>query len=175
MTKVKKIAYSYCSEPRSPLQAVGYHVNFASLIKRNMTLGTLGTYTFRHSHLGFTLLEVMISLAIIAIVLVAVFGSQSQGLSLANEAKFTTTAALLAQSKVAEIEALNPDNLVSGSGDFGEDFPGYQWTLSMSDVSLAGTEKATHLKRIDLDLSWKGHDRYQYRLRLYRFVPKSKN
>ena len=130
----------------------------------------------RHSQPGFTLLEIMIAMAIIAIALGAVFGSQSQSLSLVDEAKFTTTAALLAQRKVAEIEALNPDELISDSGDFGEDFPGYQWTLSMSDVSLAGTEKAMkHLKRIDLDLSWEGRDRYQYRLRLYRCVPKNKN
>ena len=65
-----------------------------------------GQYSRENS--GFTLLEVMIAMAIIAIALVAVFGSQSQSLSLANEAKFSTTAALLAQSKMAEIETLNP-------------------------------------------------------------------
>ena len=40
---------------------------------------------------GFTLLEVMIAVAIIAIALMAVLGSQTQGLSLAGESRFNRT------------------------------------------------------------------------------------
>ena len=141
---------------------------------RSITLGTLGTHNFRHFQSGFTLLEVMIAMAIIAIALVAVFGSQSQSLSLANEAKFNTTAALLAQSKMAEVETLDPGDLVSGSGDFGEDFPDYHWDLYVSDVEFAGAEEVSeHLKQIDLSLSYGEHGKYKYRLTLYRFVPKT--
>jgi len=129
---------------------------------------------FRHFQCGFTLLEVMIAIAIIAIALVAVFGSQSQSLSLANEAKFNTTAALLAQSKMAEIETLDPKDLVSGSGDFGEGFPDYHWEVAVSDIAFAGAEEVLdHLKQIDLSLSYGEHGQYQYVLRLYRFVPKT--
>ena len=125
---------------------------------------------------GFTLLEVMIAMAIIAIALVAVFGSQSQSLSLANEAKFITTAALLAQSKMAEVETLSPGDLVSDSGDFGEDFPDYHWDLTVSDIEFAGAEEVSeHLKQIDLSLSYGEHGKYKYRLKLYRFVPKTKS
>jgi len=131
-------------------------------------------YSKRNS--GFTLLEVMIALAIIAMVLVTVLASQSQSLSLAGEAKFNTTAALLAQSKLAEIEAENPENLASDSGDFGENFPGYHWDLTVSSPGFAGAEEALdYLKQIDLVVSWGEQDRYQYRLRLYRFVPKAKS
>lgn len=123
---------------------------------------------------GFTLLEVMIAIAIIAIALVAVLGSQSQSLSLASEAKFNTTAALLAQSKMAEVEAASPEELISNSGDFGEDFPDYRWELTVSDVGFLGTEEALdYLKQIDLVVSWGEHKSYQYRVRLYRFVPKA--
>ena len=137
----------------------------------------LGTYYFRHFHPGFTLLEVMIAIAIIAIALVAVLGSQSQSLSLANEAKFNTTAALLAQSKMAEIETFNPGDLVSDSGDFGEDFPDYHWDLTVSDATFAGTEEDVlgYLRLINLSLSFAGHGQYKYMLRLYRFVPKTKS
>ena len=125
---------------------------------------------------GFTLLEVMIAMAIIAITLVVVFGSQSQSLSLANEAKFNTIAAFLAQSKMAEIEILNPEDLISDSGDFGEDFPGYIWQLSVGDVMFDRPENVSdHLKKIDLMISWGEDEQYQYRLRLYRFVPKTKS
>jgi len=134
-----------------------------------------GTWQYSKMSSGFTLLEVMIAIAIIAIALVAVFGSQSQSLSLANEAKFSTTAALLAQSKMAEIETLNPKDLVSGSGDFGEDFPDYRWELTVSDIAFAGAEEISdHLKQINLSLSYGVHGQYKYGLRLYRFVPKTK-
>jgi len=131
---------------------------------------------YSKSNLGFTLLEVMIAIAIIAITLVAVFGSQSQSLLLANEAKFSTTAALLAQSKMAEIEAVNPKDLASDSGDFGENFPNYHWNLTVSDVSFIGTDEVLdYLKRIDLSIFYGEHSQYQYSLRLYRFVPKIKS
>jgi len=72
---------------------------------------------------GFTLLEVMIAMAILAITLVVVFQSQSQSISMAGQARFETTAALLAQDKMAEIEAADPENIASDTGGFGDDFP----------------------------------------------------
>ena len=45
---------------------------------------------------GFTLLEVLVAMAILAIAMVTLFGAQSQSLSLATEAKFNTNASLLA-------------------------------------------------------------------------------
>ena len=123
---------------------------------------------------GFTLLEVMVAMAIIAIALTAVLGSQSQSLSLASEAKFSTTAALLAQSKMAEIEAEKPEDLTSDSGDFGEDYPGYRWDKSVNDVTFYEPEGVSdHLKQIDLIISWDERDQYEYRLRLYKFVPET--
>jgi len=122
---------------------------------------------------GFTLLEVMVAMSIIAIALMAMLGSQSQSLSLANEAKFSTTSTLLAQSKIAEIEAEKPEDLTSISGDFGEDFPNYRWDLTVNDIAFPGSEEVTdYLKQIDLNISWGVDKQYQYRLRLYRFVPK---
>jgi general secretion pathway protein I len=123
---------------------------------------------------GFTLLEVMFAVSIIAISVVAVFGSQSQSLSLASEAKFNTIVALLAQSKVAEIETINPEDLISGSGDFGEDFPEYQWNLTVEDLAFSGIKEAKHLKQIGLTISYGQTGRYQYNLKLYRFVPEAK-
>ncbi|MCJ7684086.1 MAG: prepilin-type N-terminal cleavage/methylation domain-containing protein [Desulfobacteraceae bacterium] len=123
---------------------------------------------------GFTLLEVMIAVAIIAIALMAVLGSQSQGLSLAGESRFNRTAALLAQGKMAEIEAVKDRrDLNSDSGDFGDEFPGYTWQLSVHEVLFDGAEMISdRLKQIDLEVSWGSDELYQYRLRLYRFFPK---
>jgi general secretion pathway protein I len=121
---------------------------------------------------GFTLLEVMVAMAIIAIALTAVLGSQSQSISLAAEAKFSTIATLLAQSKMAEMELEDPDDLTSDAGDFREDFPDYRWDVKVSDVTLVEPEQGSdYLKQIDLTISWGDDGPYEYSLRLYRFVP----
>jgi general secretion pathway protein I len=165
--------------PRPDVQGLSSMASFFELLKRykivpdNSRQGGPLLQSSR-SYLGFTLLEVMIAVTIIAIVLVAVFGSQSQSLSLANDAKFNTTAALLAQRKMAEVEIGNSLDLSSTSGDFGEDFPEYQWELNVSDVPLPGTGEMEYLKQVDLIIRWGNEDRFQYGLRLYRFVPRAK-
>ncbi|MDY6971169.1 MAG: prepilin-type N-terminal cleavage/methylation domain-containing protein [Thermodesulfobacteriota bacterium] len=126
----------------------------------------------KNSSPGFTLLEVMMAVGIIAIALTAVLGLQSQSISLATEARFNTTAALLAQHKMAEMELEVLHNIVSDSGGFGDDFPDYRWDLNVRRVTLPGKQAiAGHLRQIDLDVSWGEDKLYKYRLRLYRFFP----
>jgi len=112
--------------------------------------------------------------AIIAVALTTLLGLQSRSLSLANEAKFFTTAALLAQGKMAEMELEEPARLVDQAGDFGEDFRDYRWEVTISDVDLPdipGVEGlAEHLKRIDVMIRRGSGEQYRYPLRFYRFV-----
>jgi general secretion pathway protein I len=120
---------------------------------------------------GFTLLEVMAAMSIIAIALIALLASQSQSISIASEAKFSTTAALLAQSKMAEIETRTEDELIYDSGDFGDDFPDYSWEMEVQDVVFTDEEEFTdYLKQVDLTIYWGEGKQYQYSLRLYHFV-----
>ena len=120
---------------------------------------------------GFTLLEVMIAVALIAVALVALLGSQSQSVSFANSAKFETMAALLAQSKMSEITIQDADSLSSDSGSFGEDYPGYSWEATVSDVSIEGVEAISdYLKQIDLTVTW---GVFSYNIRLYHYVSAS--
>lgn len=123
---------------------------------------------------GFTLLEIMFALFLIGAALTVLLVSQSQSLSLANEAKFNTTASLLAQWKMAEIELKDINDLVSDSGDFGEDYPGYYWKLDVNQATLPMLENISdRLMRLDLTVYFGEKMVYQYNLRLYRFVPKS--
>jgi len=113
-----------------------------------------------------------VSLSIIAIALTALLTIQSQGLSLAGEAKFSTTASLLAQSKMAELEGMKVEDMMSDSGDFGEDFPDYFWDLNVQEVSFPGEEEFTdYLRQIDLKIYSKEKEHYQYSIRLYEFIP----
>jgi general secretion pathway protein I len=115
---------------------------------------------------GFTLLEVMIAMAILAITLVAIYQSQSQSISMASDSRFLTTASLLAQSRMAEIDAAEPRSVVSANSDFGDDYPGYTWRLEVSAV-----EELPLLKRMTLTVT-QGRmvTRNTYRLILYKVV-----
>jgi general secretion pathway protein I len=120
---------------------------------------------------GFTLLEVMVAMSIIAIALTALLASQSQSISIAGEAKFSTTAAFLAQSKMAEIGTKTGDELIYDSGDFGDDFPDYSWEMEVQDVVFTEEEAFTdYVKQVDLTIYWGEGKQYQYSLRLYHFV-----
>ncbi len=119
---------------------------------------------------GFTLLEVMIAMAIMAIVLVSVFRLHSQTLSMTTANRFYTQAPLLAQSKMAQLEAMSSDLISGDSGDFGDKFPGYGWSVSTDEVSSEALGEATEdLKRIDVTVTLNENE-YEYTIRLYRMM-----
>ena len=90
---------------------------------------------------GFTLMEVMIAMAILAIALVAVFQSQSQSISMSTDSRFMTTASLLAHSKMVEVEAASTLDNQTKDGDFGPDYPQYIWHLEVGDTMLPQFKK----------------------------------
>jgi len=117
---------------------------------------------------GFTLLEVMVSVTIIAIALVTLIGSQSQSVSIATISRFDTTASLLAQQKMAELALGGFDELRSGSGDFGEEFSMYSWTVEVRDLGegdtgIKGAEEM--LRSVDLIISSSFNDDQTYVVR----------
>jgi type II secretion system protein I len=118
---------------------------------------------------GFTLLEVMVALAVMSIVLVSVYRMHSQSLAMNTAARFYTQAPMLAQSKMVEIEAFSSSAFPEDSGDFGEQFPGYGWQASIADVTseILG-EVAEDLKRVDITVSL-NENQFVYTLRAYRF------
>lgn len=71
---------------------------------------------------GFTLLEVMIAMAILAIALTSLFGSQSSSVALAAETRFNIQAPLLAQLQLARLRSA--EEITGDSGDFGAEFFG---------------------------------------------------
>ena len=94
---------------------------------------------------GFTLLEVMIAMAILAMGLVAVFQMQSQSISMSGESRFETTASFLAQIKMADIEAGASLSNQNQKGDFAPDYPEYGWTTQVTD-----TQFIAKLKKIEV-------------------------
>ena len=106
---------------------------------------------------GFTLLEVMIAVVILAIGLTTLFGSQSQSVSLAGHAKFNTIAPQLAQLKLSELKT-QEDEITSDSGDFGAEFIGYSWVVEVEDSILGDSELlsaiAENLQKVTLTIAY---------------------
>jgi general secretion pathway protein I len=118
---------------------------------------------------AFTLLEVMVAVSIIAVALVALFGSQSRSLSHATEAHFNIVAPMLASGKLAELKSSNeaPDN---DERDFGEDFPGYRWKIETEDASFTSPEGlanlTTPLQKVEVTVLW-NETNFSYTLTYY--------
>ena len=113
-----------------------------------------GTWSFRRRSKGccpggFTLLEVLISLAIISIVLITCLRAQNQSIQVYNLSRDMTVATILARQKIGEIEAAGFPELGEDEGDFEEQFPGFTWKKA---VSMTPFEEA---RRVDLSIIWK--------------------
>jgi general secretion pathway protein I len=119
-------------------------------------------------HQGFTLIEIMAAISIIAIVLVSVYKLHAQTVAMDSEVRFYATAPMLAQKKLAEIESKSRNDISDDSGDFGDQFPNYSFNIVIDDVeSKALGNVAEDLKRIDITVSF-NHDEYTYNLRDYK-------
>lgn len=118
---------------------------------------------------GFTLLEVMIAMAILAIALTSLFGSQSASVALATETRFNIQAPLLAQMQLARLQS--SENVVADNGTFGDEFPGFQWELIVEDALFPESELLqqldTKLQHLILIVSW-GDELYSFQLDSYR-------
>ena len=107
----------------------------------------------RCSSAGFTLLEVMIAVALIAITLVTLIGAQAQSVSIATGSRFDAMASLLAQWKLTEFSLQDYEQLTSSEGNFGEEYPHFFWKsevseLAESDTGIKGSRGL--LKAVDL-------------------------
>jgi len=117
---------------------------------------------------GFTLLEVMVAMAIMAIVLVSVYRMHAQTLAMNTANRFYTQAPMLAQGKLAQLATGSSEIIAGDSGDLGEKFPGYSWSVAVEEVSSEALgEVANDLKQIDLTVSY---NEYVYSVRTYRLM-----
>ncbi len=91
---------------------------------------------------GFTLLEVMLALAIMAMVAVAFLQNQAANLRLVDESRQISQATLLARMKMAEVESSGFPAVGRSSGPGGEGFSALRWETVVSSTELAVLRKA---------------------------------
>ena len=93
---------------------------------------------------AFTLIEVLVTMVLMAIVLPVAMRGMSIAVATASNAKHKAAAVSLAQAKLNEIVqevSAQDTSQENGSGDFSPDFPAYQWTCqSQNDPNLGLTE-----------------------------------
>jgi len=98
---------------------------------------------------GFTLIEVMVSLAVVAVGLVAMLGLQHQTLQSVIRANQLTTAALLAQEMMTQAELQVFPPLGNTSGDFRTlnqgQYPNYKWTESVVPSAVFPDVRTVHI------------------------------
>jgi general secretion pathway protein I len=103
---------------------------------------------------GFTLMEVMVALSVVAIALTAVYRMHSQTLFMDARSRFDTVAAMLARQRLADIDTADLADLTGDSGDFGDLYPGYAWRVETEEVSSdLLTDNGPALKRIVITVS----------------------
>ncbi len=137
---------------------------------------------------GFTLLETVVAISLVAIALLAVFKLHLQTLSISGKTKFYSLAPLLAEKKLSELRLKSYDEFSEFSGNFDEDFPAYKWDMEVEDVDsdiledIAGRFEfgprpevagdffkiIKNFKRIDIKIS--GSGKLTYELRAYLFL-----
>jgi general secretion pathway protein I len=109
-----------------------------------------------------------VAVAVISIVLLAVYRLHSQTLLMNQSAQFYSLAPLLAQEKLAELAIAEDIDLLEQKGAFGENYPGYGWEFSTEVVTPESLEHtADRFRRIDLKLTF-NEDELSYNVRTYR-------
>lgn len=98
---------------------------------------------------GFTLIEIMIALAVLAISLTVLLGLRNRDIALSGYSGHLTEATLLARQQIAEITFAGFPDLGEKEGDFGEERPGYRWKQEVKQTPY------DVVRELNLDVLWK--------------------
>jgi general secretion pathway protein I len=82
----------------------------------------------RHQSAGFTLLEIVVALAVLAVALIALLTLRNHDVALQVHTRHLVTATSLARAKLDELSRVTGADQMQTSGDFGERYPGYAWS-----------------------------------------------
>jgi general secretion pathway protein I len=119
-------------------------------------------------HAGFTLIEVLIALAILAIALTATMRAASVATDSANETKLRTLATWIAQNRIAEINALSVTSLPSVGESNGRQAMAnieFEWKQKISNTPN------TAFRKVEVQVLRPGND--QWLANLSGFVVKA--
>ncbi|MBI5135835.1 MAG: prepilin-type N-terminal cleavage/methylation domain-containing protein [Nitrospirae bacterium] len=97
---------------------------------------------------GFTLLEVMIAIGILATALVALLGLRNRDVQLQSHARNLTQATLLARDLVFEAGLPGGSELGYLEGNFGDAYPGFGWQKQVNTFLIE------RVWQVDVAVTW---------------------
>jgi prepilin-type N-terminal cleavage/methylation domain-containing protein len=106
--------------------------------------------TSRSSSRGFTFVELLATMVLISIVMPVVMETIGLCTRLAGQSRREIEAACLAKSKLTELTAAQDWESGSNRGDFGNDWPGYEWA-----VTIINWPDDTNVRQVDVAVSWR--------------------
>ena len=134
-----------------------------------------------HPRRGFTLIEVLATIALLGIVLPVAMQGVSIATGIASTARHRSEAGALAESKMNELIVTQAWNGGTLSGDFGSDFPDYTWqaqvipwnaaqNVNNSTPNVSGTSTSPDTgsainnppQQLDVRVTWRGRTGEQY-------------
>jgi general secretion pathway protein I len=95
---------------------------------------------------GFTLLEIMIALAIISIAMVSLLGLANRSILVHERLQRITSATLLAQQKMAEAEVNSTNGTLGATdsqGEFESPYAEYRWQITFGETPLPSVRLIT--------------------------------
>jgi prepilin-type N-terminal cleavage/methylation domain-containing protein len=115
---------------------------------------------------GFTFVEILATIALIAIVFPSVMSGISLCLFAGDAAKQQAQASSLAHGKLMELVAGSQWQQAAMAGDFGQQWPGYRWAAMVSNWD------GSTLQQLDVTVTWQPMGpRKQRNLTLSTLVP----
>jgi len=115
------------------------------------------SFEFRHSRRAFTLIEVLAAIGVIAMVLPVAMYGLSVASDAATLARHRTQATVLAQTKLDEL--LATQDFTDLSGDFGDDYPDYKWTIEFNNWDTPDGNFSSNTQQLDVIVSWTQRNR----------------
>jgi len=103
---------------------------------------------------GFTFVELLATIVLISIVMPVVMRTIGLCTQVAGQSRRQVEAVCLAKTKLTELTAAQEWENGSNRGDFGNDWPGYEWTMT-----LATWAEDASVRQLDLTVSWRSAGR----------------
>lgn len=113
---------------------------------------------------GFTLLEVLVAVAIVALALVTFMGLHLRSLDATIRAQDLTTAVLLAQGKIAAMGEFPETGEEQGKFE-GPDLERFQWATAVTEHTLdalADGGQTVTVRRLEVTVSWADGQQLRY-------------
>lgn len=116
-----------------------------------------------YTRAGFTVIEIIMAMAILAVGVIGVVRLLPVGLRASRSAEMMSKAAFVAQEKLEEIKLSGFEGITEGGAILSGEEGAYVWEADVSNVSLDGLFSSANIRQVNLVVQWqeRGNTRSQ--------------